>query len=172
MQVFQTYFWGAKFPMEAARQDSLQSWVVYQWTQNVMFYVCLTGHESSSPEMEGAMFQTLQCVLGWKDQSHNIRYGHFGFFSSFVLVHYISPGGPLVVLKEAVDYAEEECKAWKTGTEYIFHFYFYRIKSTVNKIGLIFEFAPIYRALPCFHPKFLVWVTVDTFKRGTTRGVI
>ena len=76
-----------------------------------------------------------------------------------------------MVLKEAVDYAEEECKAWKTGTEYIFHFDLYRIKSTVNEIGLIFELVLIYRALHYFHPNFVVFVTVDTFKRGTTRGV-
>ena len=75
-----------------------------------------------------------------------------------------------MVLKEAVDYAEEECKAWKTGTEYIFHFYLNRINSTENNIGLIFKFAPIYRALHCFHPNFVVWATVDTFKRGTTKG--
>ena len=93
--------------------------------------------------MEGAMFQTLQCVLVEKQHLSDlltldssspfvlvdhispvkkivklIRSTHVGFFFlPFALVDHISPGGPLVVLKEAVDYAEEEGKAWKTATE-------------------------------------------------------
>ena len=31
---------------------------------------------------------------------------------------YMAPGSPLMVFKEAVDYAEEEGKAWKTETAY------------------------------------------------------
>ena len=31
----------------------------------------------------------------------------------------MAPGSPLMVFKKAVDYAEEEGKAWKTETAYI-----------------------------------------------------
>ena len=42
----------------------------------------------------------------------------FNSFSSLNLFFgHIAPGGPLVVLKEAVDDAEEESKAGKTETE-------------------------------------------------------
>ena len=33
-------------------------------------------------------------------------------------ISYMAPGSPLMVFKEAVDYAEEEGKAWKTETAY------------------------------------------------------
>ena len=33
-------------------------------------------------------------------------------------ISYMVPGSPLMVFKEAVDYAEEEGKAWKTETAY------------------------------------------------------
>ena len=41
--------------------------------------------------------------------------------AGFVILGYITPGGRLMVLKEAVDYAEEESKARKTETENICH---------------------------------------------------
>ena len=82
--------------------------------------------------MEGAMFQTLQCVLVgnhhiYKQHAYLIvddyllywnylfDFQFFFFFESFF--GQIAPGGPLVVLKEAVDDAEEESKAGKTETE-------------------------------------------------------
>ena len=39
--------------------------------------------------------------------------------AGFVILGYITPGGRLMVLKEAEDYAEEESKARKTETENI-----------------------------------------------------
>ena len=82
--------------------------------------------------MDGAMFQTLQCVLVgnhhiYKQHAYLIvddyllywnylfDFPFFFFFES--LFGHIAPGGPLVVLKEAVDDAEEESKAGKTEIE-------------------------------------------------------
>ena len=53
------------------------------------------------------------CSVSWlKSNTYQI----YSLWILFLLVDHISPGGPLVVLKEAVDNAEEEGKAWKTAT--------------------------------------------------------
>ena len=53
------------------------------------------------------MFQTLQWVLVGKNGSNSSNY-------IFVTISYVAPGGLLMMLKEAVDYAEKESKAGKT----------------------------------------------------------
>ena len=51
------------------------------------------------------MFQTLQWVLVGKNGSNSY---------TFVTISYVAPGGLLMMLKEAVGYAEKESTAGKT----------------------------------------------------------